>query len=178
MPQDRLPHRYHWATPVFRQDAGVNAAFPEVRPGLIDASRSNLSVEWTAGGMVATARDLARSAVALRDGRLLKPESMKFLTEWFPADGGVEVGHNVFRTGYPGGVAVIGHDGDVLGFTGSFYWIETGDAVAAVVSNVGSMHATSAGSGAAAAGKVPGTAYLVAKQMRFIDLATRVAASR
>ena len=178
VPQDRLPHRYHWATPVFRQDARVNAAFPEVRPGLIDASRSNLSVEWTAGGMVATARDLALYAVALRDGRLLKPESLKFLTEWFPADAGMEVGHNVFRTRYPGGVAVIGHDGDVLGFTGSFYWIEAGDVVVAVVSNVGSMHATSAGSGAAAAGKVPGTAYLVAKQKRFIDLATRVAASR
>lgn len=85
VPQDRLPHRYHWATPVFHQDAGVNAAFPEVRPGLIDASRSNLSVEWTGGGMVATARDLALSTVALRDGRLLKPESMKFMTEWFPA---------------------------------------------------------------------------------------------
>src|SRR5262249_34668171 len=116
----QLAHRYHWATPTFRQEAGVNAAFPEVRPGLIDASRSNLSVEWTAGGMVATARDLARYAVALRDGRLLKPESMKFLTAWFPAGEGTQVGHNVFRREYPGGVAVIGHNGDVLGFTGSF----------------------------------------------------------
>ena len=79
VPPGQLPHRYHWATSTFRQDAGVNAAFPEVRPGLIDASRSNLSVEWTAGGMVATARDLALYAVALRDGRLLKPESMRFM---------------------------------------------------------------------------------------------------
>jgi D-alanyl-D-alanine carboxypeptidase len=43
MPPGQLPHRYHWATPTFRQEAGVNAAFPEVRPGLIDVSRSNLS---------------------------------------------------------------------------------------------------------------------------------------
>ncbi len=88
VPEARVAHRYHWATPTFRHDAGINPAFPEIRPGLIDASRSNLSVEWTAGGMVATARDLARYAVALRDGRLLKPESMKFLTEWFPAGTG------------------------------------------------------------------------------------------
>ena len=178
VPAAQLPHRYHWATPTFRQEAGVNAAFPEVRPGLIDASRSNLSVEWTAGGMVATARDLARYAMALRDGRLLKPESMKFMTEWFPAGDGEQVGHNVFRTVYPGGVAVIGHDGDVLGFTGSFYWVEGADVVVAVVSNVGSMHSTSAGTGAAEPGKVPGTAYTVAKDKRFIDLATKVATSK
>jgi len=178
VPPGQLAHRYHWATPTFRQDAGVNAAFPEVHPGLIDASSSNLSVEWTAGGMVATARDLALYAVALRDGRLLKPESMKFMTEWSPAGEGAQVGHNVFRSVYPGGVAVIGHDGDVLGFTGSFYWVEGADVAVAVVGNVGSMHSTSAGTGPAAAEKVPGTAYLVAKQRRFIDLAMRVAASR
>jgi D-alanyl-D-alanine carboxypeptidase len=178
VPSGQLAHRYHWATPTFRQDAGVNAAFPEVRPGLIDASRSNLSVEWTAGGMVATARDLARYAAALRDGRLLKPESMKILTAWVPAGAGEQVGHNVFRSVYPDGVAVIGHDGDVLGFTGSFYWVEGADVAVAVVSNVGSMHSTSAGTGAAPAGKVPGTAYLVAKDERFIRLATKVAASK
>jgi D-alanyl-D-alanine carboxypeptidase len=178
VPANQLAHRYHWATPTFRQEAGVNAAFPEVRPGLIDASRSNLSVEWTAGGMVATARDLARYAVALRDGRLLKPESMKFLTTWFPAGEGSQVGHNVFRREYPGGVAVIGHNGDVLGFTGSFYWVEGADAVVAVVANVGSMHSTSAGTGAAPAGKVPGTAYLVADDKRFIALATKVATAK
>ena len=178
VPADRLPHRYHWATPTFHREAGVNGAFPEVRPGLIDASRSNLSVEWTAGGMVATARDLALYAVALRDGRLLKPESMRFLTQWFPAGDGEQVGHNVFRTAYPSGVAIIGHAGDVLGFTGSFYWVEGKDAVVAVVCNVGSMHATSAGTGAAASGNVPGTAYLVSQQPRFIDIATNVAASQ
>jgi D-alanyl-D-alanine carboxypeptidase len=178
VPTDRLAHRYHWATPTFRETAGVNVAFPEVRPGLIDASASNLSVEWTAGGMVATASDLARYAVALRDGRLLKPESMKFLTEWFPAGENSQVGHNVFRRTYPGGPVVIGHDGDVLGYTGSLYWVEGADAVVAVVSNVGSMHSTSAGTGVARADQIPGTAYLVARQRRFIDLATKLATQK
>lgn len=178
IPPGQLAHRYHWATPSFQEDAGLNAAFPEVRPGLIDASSSNLSVEWTAGGIVATARDLARYAAALRDGRLLKPASMKFMTEWSPAGEGEQVGHGLFRSAYPGDLAVIGHDGDVLGFTGSFYWVEGADVVVAVVSNVGSMHSTSAGTGSAAAGNVPGTAYLVAKDKRFIDLAMKVAATR
>jgi D-alanyl-D-alanine carboxypeptidase len=175
VPQNRLPHRYHWATPEFRRNAGVNAAFPEVRPGMIDASRSNLSVEWTAGGMVATARDLALYGVALRDGRLLKTQSMKFMTEWFPvkdsawfpAGGRAQVGHNVFRFEYPDGLAVIGHDGDVLGFTGCLYWLEGTDAVVAVVCNVGAMHS----------GDVRGVAYSVGKEREFIDQAKRVAAN-
>jgi D-alanyl-D-alanine carboxypeptidase len=97
VPQSRLPHRYHWATPAFRRNAGVNAAFPEVRRDLIDVSRSNLSVEWTAGGMVATPRDLALYAAALRDGRLLSSRSMQFVTSWFPAGDWGQVGHNLFR---------------------------------------------------------------------------------
>ena len=168
VPQDRLPHRYHWATADFRRDAGVNAAFPEVRPDLIDASASNLSVEWTAGGMIATARDLALYAVALRDGRLLSPESMKFMTDWRPADEWGQIGHNLFRTVLPDSQVIIGHAGDVLGFSGSLYWIEGTDAVAAVLCNVGSMHS----------GKVPGTAYTVARDPRFVKLVAAVAQAK
>ncbi|MHB1328202.1 MAG: serine hydrolase domain-containing protein [Gemmatimonadales bacterium] len=174
VPTERIPRRYHWATPAFREGAGVNPAFTEPRPGLIDASGSNLSVEWTAGGMIATARDLARYGVALRDGKLLKPESMRFLTDWYTIDEQSQVGHNVFRRTYPSGAALVGHDGDVLGFTGSLYWIEGAGVVVAVVANVGSMHSTSAGTGTAAADQVPGTAYLVSRQPRFIELATKL----
>jgi len=121
---------------------------------------------------------LALYAVALRDGRLLKPESMKFMTQWFPAAEHVQVGHNVFRSTYPDGVATIGHGGDVLGFNGTFYWIEGADVVVAVLCNVGSMHSTSAGAGSAEAGKAPATADLVATEKRFVDLATKVATAR
>ena len=168
VPQDRLPHRYHWATADFRRDAGINAAFPEVRPDLIDASASNLSVEWTAGGMIATARDLALYGVALRDGRLLSPAGMKTLTDWFPAGPSGQVGHNVFRRPLPDGTVLIGHSGDVLGFTGTLYWVEGADVVVAVLANVGAMHA----------GRVPGTAYTVGRDPRFVALATEIAAGR
>jgi D-alanyl-D-alanine carboxypeptidase len=165
VPAAQLPHRYHWATPTFREDAGVNAAFSELRPDLIDATGSNLSVEWTAGGIVASARDLALYGVALRDGRLLNSGSMEFLTEWFPAREGTQVGHNVFRSEYPDGTAVIGHNGSVLGFTGSLYWVEGADVVVAVVSNVGTMHS----------GQVPGSASSVARAREFIEVAMKVA---
>jgi D-alanyl-D-alanine carboxypeptidase len=141
LPRNRLACRYHWATPAFRRDAGVNASFPEVRPGLIDTTRSNLSVEWTAGGMVATAPDLALYGVALRDGRLLGPQSLDFMTRWVPTGkDGVQVGHNVFRWIQPEGFAHIGHNGDVLGFSGSLYWLEGSDVVVAGMCNVGTMH--------------------------------------
>jgi D-alanyl-D-alanine carboxypeptidase len=165
VPAGQLPHRYHWATPTFREAAGVNPAFTEVRPNLIDVTASNLSVEWTAGGMVASARDLALYAVALRDGRLLGPESMAFMFDWFPAGDGVQVGHNLFRTQYPGGPTLIGHSGSVLGFTGSLYWVEGADVVVAVVTNVGTMHS----------GRVPGSAGSVARSRDFIEAAMRVA---
>lgn len=178
VPNERIPRRYHRATPTFKEIAGVNPAFTEPRPGLIDATGSNLSVEWTAGGMIATACDLARYGAALRGGQLLNPESMKFLTEWYTIDDRSQVGHNVFRDTYPSGAALVGHDGNVLGFTGSLYWIEGVDVVVAVVANVGSMHSTSAGTGTAAADQVPGTASLVSRQPRFIELAAGLATTR
>ena len=165
VPAEQLPHRYHWATPAFREDAGVNAAFSEVRPDLIDASGSNLSVEWTAGGMVASARDLVLYVVALRDGLLLEPESMEFMLDWFPVRDGVQIGHNVFRYEYPDDLVLIGHGGSVLGFTGSMYWIEGTDVAVAVVTNVGTMHS----------GRVPASAGSVARAEAFIENAMRVA---
>jgi D-alanyl-D-alanine carboxypeptidase len=168
VPAEQMPRRYHWATSAFRENAGVNQAFLEVGADLIDVSSSNLSVEWTAGGMVASARDLARYVVALRDGLLLEPESMDFLMDWFPAGENVQVGHNVFRYEYPDGLVLIGHSGSVLGFTGSMYWVEGADVVVAVVANVGTMHS----------GRVPASAGSVARGQGFIDQAMRVAGAR
>lgn len=161
---NKLPHRYHWATPTFEQTAGIAKGFKRVRPDLIDATGSNLSVEWTAGGMVSTPSDIARLALALRDARIVSPASLQFMTQWTPAWKDAEVGHGLFRT-RTGAGNVIGHNGSVLGFTGSFYWTEQGDAVVAVSSNVGTMHA----------GEVPASAAHVARKSEFATLAVRFA---
>jgi D-alanyl-D-alanine carboxypeptidase len=114
--------------------------FPEVRPQLIDVSVSRLG-EWAAGGMLATASDLARFAVALRDGALLKPESLRFMMDWYPAESGREVGHGLFRTTRHDGTRLIGHTGGVLGFSADLEWLEGGDAVTVSLTNVGTMDA-------------------------------------
>jgi D-alanyl-D-alanine carboxypeptidase len=169
LPRDRLARRYHWATPAFCRDAGVNAAFPEPRPGLIDVARSNLSVEWTAGGMVATARDLALYGAALRDGKLLRQKSLDFMTRWTPTGKeGIQVGHNVFRWTQPEGFSHIGHNGDVIGYSATLYWIEGADAVVAAMCNVGTMHS----------GEVPMSLNSIVKTRGFLEWVVRLTNSR
>lgn len=139
VPEDSLAKRYHYATAEFRRDAGVHKSFPEVSVGLIDVSSSNLSVEWTAGGMIATASDLARYAAAYRAREFLTPAGMAIAQDWIPAGDTFEVGHGLFRLDTPVG-KVIGHPGSVLGYTGALFWHETEDIAVALVANVGTMH--------------------------------------
>jgi D-alanyl-D-alanine carboxypeptidase len=160
----RTPHRYHYATAAFREAAGIAPAFVEVRPNLIDVSPSNLSVEWTAGGVVSSPNNLTRFAIALRDGRLLNPSSLGCMQDWKPARPYADMGHGLFRYKSPDG-ALQGHNGSVLGFTGSLWWAETGDVAVAVLANVGAMHA----------GVAPPAAYDVALLSDFRTLAHRFA---
>jgi D-alanyl-D-alanine carboxypeptidase len=162
---ERTPRRYHYATQAFREAAGVAAGFAEVRPGLIDVSPSNLSVEWTAGGIISSPRELATFAIALRDGLLLNPSSLAVLRDWKPARPHADMGHGLFRfKGRTG--ETLGHNGSTLGFTGSLWWAEAGDIAVAALANVGAMHA----------GATPPTAYDVALFSDFKSLAQRFAA--
>jgi len=142
VPQERLSRRYHYSTVGFESVAGINAAFAPVTDKLVDASASNLSSEWTDGGMVATAGDLAKFAVAVRDGRLLSAENQKHLMDWRLVLEGkypMWVGHGLFReTRFPG--IMIGHSGSVLGYTGYMGWHEDVDVIVTVLTNAGSMH--------------------------------------
>jgi D-alanyl-D-alanine carboxypeptidase len=136
-----VPQRYHWATSEFRTQAGVNARFPEMRADMIDVSASNLSVEWTAGGMVSSARDLALFGSKLRVGELLSEGSMQLMTHWRSVAEGRCTGRGLSRKELAPGLIAIGHDGNVLGFSGSLYWLDDADIVIATLSNAGSMHA-------------------------------------
>ncbi|MHB8815815.1 MAG: serine hydrolase domain-containing protein [Steroidobacteraceae bacterium] len=164
LPAGRMPHRYQWATPDFHRSAGAHAAFFEVRPGLLDVSSSNLSVEWTAGGMVATAHDLALYGNALREGKLVQSRSMRFMTEWFPAGKSFQIGHNLIREAHPSGFALIGHDGGVLGFSATLYWVEGADGVVAAMCNVGAVHS----------GHVPQALNSVTKSAKFVEAARQL----
>jgi D-alanyl-D-alanine carboxypeptidase len=140
---NRIPARYHFDTPEFRRDAGLHPSFRPVAPGLIDVSGSNLSTEWTAGGLLATARDLAVFARALRDGAVVGPRALGRMMGFTPtrddADPGSEVGEGLFREKLETGT-LIGEDGGVLGFGAVMGWLEHEDLVIVVMTNVGSMH--------------------------------------
>lgn len=160
----RVPHRYQYLTDKFREDAGMAPSFKLVRPDLIDAGAAELSVEWTAGGMVSSPRDLVLFARALRDGRLLKPASVALMTQWSAGFTNMEVGHGLFRI-RAGETALIGHTGGVLGFTAILWWAESGDAIVAILSNGSGMHA----------GKTPPRAPNVGRDPSFVAMAMRYA---
>jgi D-alanyl-D-alanine carboxypeptidase len=137
----RLPARYHYDTPEFRRAAGVSPAFHVAAPGLLDVSRSNLSTEWTAGGLLATAHDLASFALALRDGRVVPPATLARMVNFGPTDeADEEVGQGLFHEQVAGDW-LVGYDGGVLGFGAVMGWLEHDDVVIVLMTNVGMMHA-------------------------------------
>jgi D-alanyl-D-alanine carboxypeptidase len=144
--ESRLPSRYHFGTADFLRDAGMHSTFhrvagPSVHGPLIDVSRSNLSTEWTAGAMVATARDLALFARALRDGHVVGPAALARMSAFRPTDDKDEdMGQGLARDRY-GKEVLIGYTGNVLGFGAAVGWVPNEDVVIALMTNVGAMHA-------------------------------------
>lgn len=134
-----MSRRYHWATPPFFKTAGIASSYKAVAPGLLDVSSSNLSVEWAAGGIVSTASDIIKFMTALKFGRLLGSEVNQQMLAWLPAHSGKQMGLGIFRATTAYG-SIIGHGGNVLGFSSTTWWFEEADCVLALLTNVGSMH--------------------------------------
>lgn len=136
--RSRLAGSAQIADAAYRQAAGGdNPAFPRVAGGsCIDTSGASLSCEWAAGGLVATADDLARYAVALRDGRLLDRASMAELLRF----NGHGYGRSIGRL-RAGPHELIGHTGGVLGFTAAMFWFDDIDLAVVILRNLGAMHA-------------------------------------
>jgi len=138
-------NHYHYATPHFQEVAGINRGFPEVRPYLVESTAGNLSPEWTAGGIVASASDLVRWAQAIRDGELLSPEMQREMFRYYPPRE-PSGGRSRFMQGlqlseeYVDGYTIIGHGGATLGFSAAMYWLEDTDIVVILMVNVGQMH--------------------------------------
>lgn len=138
-----IAHHYHYATPTFVREAGVHRAFTQIRPYVVESTAANLSPEWAAGGMVASASDLVRFARSLRAGELLTPAMQKEMFTYYPpADGGSRE--------YMQGIArmrvlddqftLVGHSGGTLGFTTTMHWVEEADLILVMMANIGGMH--------------------------------------
>jgi D-alanyl-D-alanine carboxypeptidase len=137
----RLPSRYHFGTAEFAQQAGMHPMFRRVSPLLIDVTRSNLSVEWTAGAMLATMDDLALFMLALRDGRVVGRAALARMQKFQATDDPDEdMGQGLARDRY-GAETLIGYTGNVLGFGAAAGWVPGDDVVIALATNVGAMHA-------------------------------------
>ena len=93
-----------------------------------------------------------------------KKNGMEILTDWTSVGRNVEVGHNLFRRSFAGLPAAVGHNGGVLGFCGSLFWLEGRDIVVALMCNVGNMHS----------GTVPASITSEDSQKELIDLASQL----
>ena len=139
-PRHRLSQRYHYLTDDFVKTAGLHPSFVEINSKIIDVSSSNLSTEWAAGGIVATANDLAKYAAAFRAGKLLSRKNMQFIQQWQPIDKKFKIGHGLFQVTLDSGYRLLGHTGSVLGYSSVMHWSEAQDLAIVVLSNVGTMH--------------------------------------
>lgn len=137
----RVPSRYHFGTADFVRDAGLHSSFRRIGGPLIDVSRSNLSTEWTAGAVLATARDLALFVRDLRDGQVVSAAALQRMVAFRATDDPDEdMGQGLALDRYAR-EQLIGYTGNVLGFGGAVGWIPGEDVVIALLTNVGAMHA-------------------------------------
>lgn len=155
-----LARRFHHETLAFLQDAGRPPGAQSVPGGLFEVSHTNLSSEWAAGGMVATAREVAEFGRALSTGRLLTMAAQDWMESFRDIDapwaaqaygpgGSIRTGYGVFFIGTDD-FAVMGHSGDVLGGSAALFWNAEENYTVSLFANVGSMHT---GGGQASAGR-------------------------
>jgi D-alanyl-D-alanine carboxypeptidase len=138
-------HHYHYATPAFEEAAGVHRGFPELRPLIVESTAANLSPEWTAGGMLSSAKDLERYARALRDGELLGPAMHKAMLTYTPPSDGGRAGREymlgISRTErFYKDYTSLGHGGGTLGFSARMIWLESAGFTIVMLTNIGGMH--------------------------------------
>jgi D-alanyl-D-alanine carboxypeptidase len=105
---------------------------------------SEATAGWTAGGMVASARSVARFADALLRDHLLSPDSRRQLLRFVPATDGLEgYGLGVGKGETSTGTEAWGHFGTGPGFTTSVWYLPAKALTVAVLSsgeaNLGSL---------------------------------------
>ncbi|WP_433462036.1 serine hydrolase domain-containing protein [Spirillospora sp. CA-128828] len=83
----------------------------------VDATRMNPSLDWAAGEMISTTRDLGRFLDGLLGGRLLSPATLAAMRDTRPTDAGFAYGLGLQEFLLPCGKHMIGHSGQLIGYT-------------------------------------------------------------
>lgn len=98
-----------------RPHAHGYALLPDGRT--VDATRMNPSLDWAAGEMISTTRDLRRFLDGLLGGRLLSPATLKAMRTTHPTDAGFAYGLGLQEYALPCGKSAVGHSGQLIGYT-------------------------------------------------------------
>ncbi|MGW4468472.1 serine hydrolase domain-containing protein [Nonomuraea sp. NPDC004354] len=90
----------------------------EPLPGgdLVDATLMNPSLDWAAGEMISTARDLDRFFDALLTGKLTSAASLAAMRTAVPTGAGFDYGLGLQAYRLPCGTKVWGHSGELIGY--------------------------------------------------------------
>ncbi|TDD75393.1 class A beta-lactamase-related serine hydrolase [Actinomadura darangshiensis] len=83
----------------------------------VDATRMNPSLDWAAGEMISTTRDLDRFFDGLLGGRLLSARALAEMRRTVPANAEFRYGLGLQEYTLPCGVHVRGHSGQLIGYT-------------------------------------------------------------
>jgi serine beta-lactamase-like protein LACTB len=84
----------------------------------VNAPYVDLSVKWAGGGLIATAADIARFAIALDQGRLLKPETMQQMYTSGRLNNGWATGYGLgWMLSQDGSRLLVAHSGGAMGGT-------------------------------------------------------------
>ncbi|MBB5959666.1 D-alanyl-D-alanine carboxypeptidase [Saccharothrix tamanrassetensis] len=99
---------------------------------LVDATLMNPSLDWAAGEMISTTRDLGRFLDALLGGRLISPESLAAMRTTRETGSIFAYGLGLQRYDLPCGQSVWGHGGELIGYL--TYAVRSDDGRTAVLS--------------------------------------------
>lgn len=91
--------------------------YTEVDGETVDATEQDPSLDWAAGEMISTTRDLTRYFSALLDGDLTSDASLKAMRDTVETGTFFEYGLGLQRFDLPCGEAMYGHSGQLLGYT-------------------------------------------------------------
>lgn len=84
----------------------------------VNAPFVDLSVKWAGGGLIATAADIARFAIALDQGRLLRPETLEKMYVSRRLNNGAMTGYGLgWMLAQDGGRLLVAHSGGAMGGT-------------------------------------------------------------
>ncbi|TDB86349.1 class A beta-lactamase-related serine hydrolase [Actinomadura sp. 7K534] len=98
-----------------RPHAHGYALLPDGRT--VDATRMNPSLDWAAGEMISTTRDLSRFLDGLLGGRLLSPAMLQAMRTTHPTSAGFAYGLGLQEYPLPCGNSMTGHSGQLIGYT-------------------------------------------------------------